>query len=415
MNSLAPGGGPISKGAPQPDDQLLSHYRGILKARESQFADTSMESTSTGGAAEPDLSNAGIQDRLAQTTIEWNQIIREYLGDNPDLYGLVGQIVDKADQALRVVRDNDVGQLRQTPQILANLESIVRIDGSRPSFMIRQGRVDTATSPLGDWGASLNDNPDILQQAIACVGRINLSQSLAGFVGTGFLIHPNLILTNRHVLQAIASEQPNGAWIFRSGAGIDFGQEFRGLTSVNPRTFSRVVFAGSRAIGSPLDHTKLDLALIELTPTSAEHIPAHLLGIDLAPDWPDSFPTIYTIGYPANDPTVPPTLLEELFRSTFGCKRLAPGLIMTLADTIVPTPFRVGHDATTLGGNSGSLVLVASRKHLAAGLHYAGQNEEPRVNSAHILGRVLDQTDGRSNKTLREILTSFGVSLEDRI
>ncbi|QDK78541.1 hypothetical protein EXU85_07925 [Spirosoma sp. KCTC 42546] len=396
-----------------PGDDLLVHYKRLLLARENQARSTE---SAGGDSVNPDLSNPAIRDRLDQTAADWNQIIKEHLGDKPRLRRIVNQIVANADEALRVVENNDVEKVLQKPEILQNLESIVRTDGSRPSFMIRQGKVDKSTSPLGDWGATLDGSADSLKDAIACVGRINLPGSPGGFIGTGFLIQANLILTNRHVLQDIARQQPNGDWVFRSGAGIDFGMEFRGLGSVNPRTFKRVVFTGSQEIDPNfIDHTKLDLALIELDPVGADHIPRHILGVDVAPDWPDSLPTLFTIGYPANDPRVPPTLLEELFKSTFGCKRLAPGLLMPLPASALPTPFRVGHDATTLGGNSGSVVLVAGREHLSAGLHYAGKSMEPRINSAHVLGRVLAQTDGRSSKTLLEHLTDFEVKLVDRI
>lgn len=394
-----------------PGEDPLLHYKRILLARENQNRST--ESADAGGT-EPDLTNPAIQDRLDQTTADWSQIIKQHLGDEPKLHQIVSQIVANADEALRVVRDNDVERIRKKPQILEHLESIVRTDGSRPSFMVRQGRVDKSTSPLGDWAASLDASADLLTNAIACVGRINLPSLTGGFAGTGFLVHPNLVLTNRHVLQLVARQQSPASWVFDPKAGIDFGQEFRGLTSINPRTFRRVVFAGRDAIGGLIDHTRLDLALIELDPVPVEQTPRQVLAVDVAPEWPDSFPTIYTIGYPANDLSVPPTLLEKLFLSTFGCKRLAPGLIMGLPPGPVPAPFRAGHDATTLGGNSGSVVLVAGREHLAAGLHYAGKSREPRVNSAHVLGRVLDQTDGQTAKTLREHLTESGVKLVDR-
>lgn len=402
---------PHADPAVTPDDDRLLRYKRLLLARQNQAS--SIESAG-GGDPEPDLTDPGIRERLDQTTTDWNQIIKQHLGDKPKLHRIVNQIVANADEALRVVRDNDVGRIQKKPQILEHLESIVRTDGSRPSFMIRQGKVDKSTSPLGDWAASLDASADLLANAIACVGRINLPQLPGGFAGTGFLIHPNLILTNRHVLQLIASQKLDHSWVFRSGAGIDFGQEFRGLTSINPRQFKRLVFTGSAVIAGLIDHTRLDLALIELEPVPVAQTPRQVLAVDVAPEWPDSLPTVYTLGYPANDPTVPPTLLEKLFLSTFGCKRLAPGLVMTPTETAIPTPFRTGHDATTLGGNSGSVVLVAGREHLAAGLHYAGKSREPRINSAHVLGRVLDQTDGHSSKTLQEHLTHFGVKLVDR-
>src|SRR5262249_32635808 len=112
-----------------------------------------------------------------------------------------------------------------------------------------------------------------------------------------------------------------------------------------------------------------------------------------------------------------PSLLELLFKSTYGCKRLAPGLVTTVAESLAASPhaWALGHDATTLGGNSGSVVLVVGRERIAAGLHYGGRRSDPRENWCHVLGRTLDQTDGRSKKTLREHFGEWGVGLEDRV
>jgi hypothetical protein len=80
---------------------------------------------------------------------------------------------------------------------------------------------------------------------------------------------------------------------------------------------------------------------------------------------------------------------------------------------IIPN-WTTAHDATTLGGNSGSIVLVIGRENAAAGLHYGGRRSTPRENWGHILGLTLDKT-GQSGKTLRECLNEYHVNLIDRI
>jgi V8-like Glu-specific endopeptidase len=74
----------------------------------------------------------------------------------------------------------------------------------------------------------------------------------------------------------------------------------------------------------------------------------------------------------------------------------------------------LAHDATTIGGNSGSVVLVAGRERVAAGLHYGGRRGEPRENWGHVIGRVLDEKDHRSGATLRQLFIEYGVRLVDR-
>ncbi|AQG80369.1 trypsin-like serine peptidase [Spirosoma montaniterrae] len=399
-------------------DNPLAHYRRLLKAREHRKVDT--ESLESLESTEPDLSDTAIHDRLSQTAVDWQQIVRQHLGDASELHQIAQKIVTDADEALRVVRDDDQEALRRKPDILQTLEAIVRTDGSRPTFMVRNGRVDKSTSPLGDWSDSLDASADLLQDAIACVGRINDPQATQGFQGTGFLVANNLIVTNRHVLQVIARKQADRSWQLRPGVNIDFGHEFRARDSVNRRTFRRVVFAGAQFIdGAAIDHNKLDLVLIELEPAAPGQLPRRTLAVDVSTDWPQPELGVYTIGYPATPPNALATasLLEQLFQSTFGCKRLAPGRLMTSEFT---APALAAHDATTLGGNSGSAIVVIGRELSAAGLHYGGRSREPRENWSHVLGRVLDESEGpmipagQTPRTLRERLTDFGVEFRDR-
>jgi len=283
--------------------------------------------------------------------------------------------------------------------------------------MIRNGAVDKTTSPLGTWEATLDVSAGMLRDAISCVGRIDIPSAGPGFEGTGFLIQDNLIATNRHVLQAVARRGDDGSWTFKDDVTIDFGHEFRARESVNRRAPRRVVFAGSKPIleVGPVDHTKLDLALIELEPAAPENLPRAPLALDVAADWADPDTTVYTLGYPANPRvgTYTPTLLEQLFQTTFGYKRLAPGRIMRSQASV--QGWTLAHDATTLGGNSGSVILVVGREHAAAGLHYGGRRTEPRENWGFVFGRVLEETDGRSESTLRQRLKEYGVQFIDRV
>src|SRR5262249_41158130 len=141
--------------------------------------------------------------------------------------------------------------------------------------------------------------------------------------------------------------------------------------------------------------------------------PRVILAVDIAPDWAQLQQTIFIIGYPGNPgfATYTPTLLEQLFQSTFGYKRIAPGVVV--GSQVEVAEWTMAHDATTLGGNSGSIVLVAGREHIAAGLHYGGRRN-PGENWGHIMGLLLNRTDGRTNQTLRQHFEEYGVELVDR-
>lgn len=383
-----------------------THYKRVLKRRESLGG--GLEGMEGADDGEPDLSQAAINDRAEGTAAELHRIVKDLLGDKPDLHEVVDLIAKEGRASLETLANED--------RATQGLEVIVRTDGSRPSFMVRNGAVDKSTSPVGAWGDQLDASAasGLLTDALTCVGRIDLPDSTQGFEGTGFLIHENLIVTNRHVLQAIARPNAQGGFNFKPGVAIDFGHEFRARDSVSPRRLKQLVFCPAKVINDPIDHTKLDLVLIELEPVAqASDRPRSVLAFDVAPDWAIPSQFVYIIGYPGNPGLGEPlSLLEQLFQSTFGCKRLAPGEIETAHAAVFN--WTLAHDASTLGGNSGSVLLVPGREGAAAGLHYGGRRADPRENWGHVLGRVLEEPDKFSGKTLREVLNQFGVQLVDR-
>ena len=79
--------------------------------------------------------------------------------------------------------------------------------------------------------------------------------------------------------------------------------------------------------------------------------------------------SVVTIGYPAKAPKriIPDqNLMKELYRDRYDVKRAAPGMIM-----VAERDNSAEHDCTTLGGNSGS-VIIDPKTGKAAGLHFAG-------------------------------------------
>jgi V8-like Glu-specific endopeptidase len=228
--------------------------------------------------------------------------------------------------------------------------------------MVRNGEVDKRSSPVGVWGNVLDTSRDLLNEAMNWVGRIDVPHTQQGFEGTGFLIHKNLVVTNRHVLQEIADKQLDGIWKVRENISIDFGHEFRARESVNRRVIKKVIFAGPKPISSPIDHTRLDLAVLELEPDNGNMGDDQYFTFNLAPELVMPGTPIFTIGYPGlpGPFAAPSTLLDQLFMHTYGHKRLAPGLVTTSRITL--PKWSIAHDATTLGGNSGSPVIIVGRE-----------------------------------------------------
>ena len=383
-----------------------THYKRLLKRRELSGDAVGLERLD-GTDGEPDLSQPAIKDRTETTAADLHRIVKDFLDDKPELHELADLIAKEGHDSLQTLANEN--------RATAGLEVIVRTDGSRPSFMIRDGEVDKSTSPVGSWGDQIDASAaaGMLTDALACVGRIDVPDAPQGFAGTGFLIHENVIVTNRHVLQAIALPNRQGGFNFRPALTIDFGHEFRARNSVSPRRLKQVAFCPAPVITSPIDHGKLDLVLIELESAQASDRPRSVLAFDASPDWAVAPQFIYIVGYPGNpglDETL--SLLEQLFQSTFGFKRLAPGEIETAHAQVFT--WTLTHDASTLGGNSGSVVLVLGREGAAAGLHYGGTRADPRENWGHVLGRVLAEPDAVSGRSLREVLNQFGVQFVDR-
>src|SRR5688572_23897592 len=154
------------------------------------------------GMVEPvsDFAESEIAERLGYSKETLYKFIEKNLGNDPKMKELADKIFRDAPDHLRAVANEDEGHMERFPEATSVLEVIVKSDGSRPSFMIKNGEVDFDSSPIGDWRDAIEEGGQNLKRAIDCTGRINTGGT---HVGTGFLIHRNLIITNRHVLQSI--------------------------------------------------------------------------------------------------------------------------------------------------------------------------------------------------------------------
>lgn len=241
------------------------------------------------------------------------------------------------------------------------IEAII-IPDKRPVIDIRNGQF-SVQHPL--WvkynvEKAVEDN---IERAIRGVGRIEVPMHhQIPYAGTGFLVGHNLLMTNRHVAQLFAEGLGDGTLRFQDGqtAAVDFVQEV-GNAASHTMTVTRI-----RMI-----HPFWDMAVLEVddVPDGAEPLtlsltdPTHLQGRDIA-----------VIGYPAFDHRNNVAVQNEVFRGIYNVKRLQPGILKPRA--VVPSfgnrVDTVTHDASTLGGNSGSCVLDVESGEVVA-LHFAGR------------------------------------------
>ena len=302
--------------------------------------------------------------------------------------------------ALDIVTGGDERRLNAVQR--TSLEALIKLTG-RPALRVRSHSIDFNDPQLGDWqGPLVLLKPDI-PKLTRSVGRIDLQ---GNHVGTGFMIAEDLIMTNRHVLEALAVPFPGPAnsesWTIHEDVSIDFRRE-QGSGETERFAILEVVFSGPTPTNdsSELQLTDLDVAILRIEMLNA-------IGQKAPPALPflageittHAYRDVLVIGFPARPAALPLGsdgevrddvigALRRIFDLQYGVKYLSPGAVSTgpgeLAGDVRQWVF--GHDATTLAGNSGSCVVRYGPRPGIIGLHFAGELE--RVNYAHAIQRLV--------------------------
>jgi endonuclease G len=256
------------------------------------------------------------------------------------------------------------------------LEAIVLRFG-RPSLLIEDSKYQIPESEV--WSGRLDPYREFLEQAIPSVGRVELTDHELSWAGTGWVIADDVIVTNRHVADLFAQRE-GGGFVFRRnpggfsiGAHIDFRAEFR-QKDVWKVNVAEIIYVAENDGISP------DLGFLRLRGSSDPVPPPIRLSVD------DPYPgqCVAVIGYPAYDSRNDPGDQDRIFADVYGVKRFAPGGIRVVDD------HNFTHDCSTLGGNSGSVVIDV-RSGQAVGLHFAGRYLKTNYAvSARTLRRYLD-------------------------
>ncbi|MDP9696675.1 UNVERIFIED_ORG: endonuclease G [Arthrobacter globiformis] len=268
------------------------------------------------------------------------------------------------------VRDLEMAPPDAPPPLEVDGETVDGTVFAQETIVLRTGRPvlavveDEAQLVFSDpessvWESRLRDAATHLGQAARAVGRIEVEGHSMSWLGTGWLVRPDVVVTNRHVASEFGRHDGT-SFVFKQGlagspmnASIDFLEE---IGSTRERTFrlNRILHIE--------DPDGPDVAFIRVSPTRAIPGTPIRLGTD-----PDNDELVAVIGYPARDSRIPDQqLMDQIFGNVYNKKRLAPGQLIG-ADSR-----SVRHDCSTLGGNSGSVVL-SLRTGEAVGLHFAGR------------------------------------------
>jgi hypothetical protein len=106
------------------------------------------------------------------------------------------------------------------------LEAVILTNGERPSLFVRNGFIDLGAPDIGEWSLGLNRFQNAIRKVIASVGRVDVPVR-PWYAGTCFVVAEGLVITNRHVLEAIATQDGAGGWTLNwpDATTVDFVAE----------------------------------------------------------------------------------------------------------------------------------------------------------------------------------------------
>ena len=255
------------------------------------------------------------------------------------------------------------------------LEAIILSYG-RPVLFVRKNTFEIPSSDT--WTDRLRDAQAILDRVIPAIGRIEVrNHDELDWVGTGWLVREDIIVTNRHVASEFGTRASTGGFTLRKNLSgrtikpsIDFREEHN-EPDEDEFQVKEVLFIS--------DESGPDVAFLRLAD------PAARPPIELAATI-DKDTDVAVIGYPARDGRRNPGPdMARIFGDVYDVKRLAPGSLTKIDGQYAY------HDCTTLGGNSGSAVIdLQSGK--ALGLHFSGSFKKTNYAvPAPVVKALLDQ------------------------
>lgn len=240
-------------------------------------------------------------------------------------------------------------------------ESII-LKRTRPVLAIKNNEAELIFADSLDsdvWKDRLTKAGEFIKNAAQAVGRVDLQNAGLDWVGSAWLVHDDIIVTNRHVANEFVARKGQG-FSFKMGLGAEIGASLDFLQEIdNPK---KLVFRLVRVLhvvpsGGP------DIAFFQVQRESGDGKLAKPIHLATNPALNES---VGLLGFPAYDSRIPDkALMDQLFNRTYDKKRLAPGAVTRVEE------IRLFHNCTSAGGNSGSS-LIDLKTGEAVGLHFSG-------------------------------------------
>jgi hypothetical protein len=277
------------------------------------------------------------------------------------------------------------------PPLKAGLLEALIDHANHPAIKIIDGSFEIPR--LDYWKDRLEPYRATINTAIKSVGRVELRDHHQGFdyVGTGWLVTDDIIVTNRHVAQIFAFQE-SGKFAFQTNplnkpikVNIDFREEYR-ISTEEQFDIDEVLYIEPQQ--GP------DIAFLKVKRSG--DMPRSI--IPLATEIAKGRDEIAVIGYPARDSQrnpVEPAEMTRIFEDIYDVKRLQPGEVLSVAGVSEAVPVFT-HNCSTLGGNSGSVVLDF-KTGKAIGLHFGGifRRENYAVPATIVEQRLNDLLSGK--------------------
>lgn len=277
-----------------------------------------------------------------------------------------------------------------TPGAFNVYEAIVLATGRPPLFVKNDKYVDPEIEELKN---RLKPHRRKLNKAIKSVARLEiLNHASFNYLGTAWMIDEDIMITNRHVVELFTFRRGKKLHVRTDPFGdtfktqVDFREEYEQTLAPFEVKIKEILHVEKSGSKYP------DVALFRVEKNKKLPKP-----IKISSNPPSPLEDICVIGYPQRDGLRnDASIMSDLFDDIYQVKRLSPGRVSEIFDDTNV----FAHDCTTLGGNSGS-VVIRNPTGEALGLHFSGSfmNNNFAVAGSTIL-KILDKVGTTSLITI---------------
>jgi hypothetical protein len=331
-----------------------------------------------GNSGLPNAADAtAIATQIKRTTssadLVGSAVAGEEVDEEADL--IAAQLVARANEVLAQLRDGAPFGAVPADGAYA-LEAVLRVRG-RPALSVEGDSIEPINSqkhPGSDfWLTFRSDHENDLVKVASATGAVmvkDLKGVQSSWVqGTAWLVKPDLMITNRHVLfpprggMRLARRVPGATTTAQFKADLEVTIDF----AFDNREAARPLVCPTREVIYVSEEVDpIDVALISIDPPldASQTLSPPLV---LAADAGANHRYVYVVGHPGKVPNVPDKVLA-VFGTPDERKRVSFGETM---DSTPRRPNEIVYDASTIGGYSGGCVVPFMTTQVM-GLHHYG-------------------------------------------